>query len=130
LNPKPLVTDFRRAVSELTEALRQNPSSRLERAGCIQYFEFCFELAWKTLKSLAVFHGLQGAESPRGALRVAFAQSWINDELTWLEMLEARNRMSHTYSSDEALAVFERLPEFLTAFVELDRTLQGLIELA
>ncbi len=129
MNPKPLITDFRRAVSELTQALQQHPRSRLEQAGCIQYFEFCFELAWKTLKSLAVFHGLQGAESPRGALRVAFAQSWINDELTWLEMLEARNRMSHTYSSDEALAVFDQLPKFLASLAELDRALQGLIEL-
>jgi hypothetical protein len=41
--------EYFKAVLELAEALGSEPSTRLEKAGCIQYFEFCFELAWKAL---------------------------------------------------------------------------------
>jgi nucleotidyltransferase substrate binding protein (TIGR01987 family) len=123
MNPKIIATDYKRAVAELREALGSNPTSRLEQAGCIQYFEFCFELAWKSLKSLASYHGLSDAESPRSALRVAFAQCWLDDEPTWLEMLECRNRMSHTYSSESALDVFRRLNDFADVLQQLDHKL-------
>ena len=82
MSPSIIAADLTRAIGELRTALATKPASRLEQAGCIQYFEFCFELAWKVIKSLAAHHGLAGAESPRGALRVGFGQSWINDETT------------------------------------------------
>jgi nucleotidyltransferase substrate binding protein (TIGR01987 family) len=99
----------------------------LEQAGCIQYFEFCIELAWKTLRVLAAHHGLSGADSPRSALRAAFAQGWLDDEIVWLEMLEARNRMSHTYNAETALAVFVRLPAFVIALIALDQKLRLIV---
>ena len=123
MNPKIITADYTRAVAELSEALDSNPTSRLEQAGCIKYFEFCFELAWKSLKSLASYHGLSDAESPRSALRVAFAQRWLDDEPTWLEMLECRNRMAHTYSSESALDVYKRLNDFAEVLRQLDHKL-------
>jgi len=42
--------DFSEAVARLAEALAAPADSDLLRAGCIQYFEFCFELAWKSIK--------------------------------------------------------------------------------
>lgn len=115
MTPATLLQDFERAVEELKAALASHPSSRLEKAGSIQYFEFCFELAWKTVRLFASHQGLAGVESPRAALRTAFAQGWIDNEPIWLEMLEARNRMSHTYSAEAALVVFSRLAAFLDA---------------
>jgi len=126
VSPSILADDFARAVAELKEALAGSPGTRLEQAGCIQYFEFCFELAWKAVKALASYQGLSGVDSPRGALRAAFGQGWIDDEPVWLEMLEARNRMSHVYSAEAALAVFGRLGAFLVAFVALEDKLRAL----
>jgi len=114
-----LLADYRKAVGEFAEALAQTPSTRLEKAGCIQYFEFCFELAWKTIKSMAEAQGMNEVPSPRGALKSAFALAWIEDEVLWLEMLEARNRMAHTYDSVTALAVYDRFRAFLPAFQAL-----------
>ena len=41
--------DFARALGQLQSALQVPATSDLLKAGCIQYFEFCFELAWKTI---------------------------------------------------------------------------------
>jgi len=127
MKPKVIAADFKRAVAELSEALGSHPTSHLEQAGCIQYFEFCFELAWKSLKSLASYHGLSDAESPRSALRVGFAQRWLDDEPTWLEMLECRNRMSHAYSSASALDVYARLNDFAEVLQQLDHKLDEIL---
>jgi nucleotidyltransferase substrate binding protein (TIGR01987 family) len=45
-------------------------------------------------------------------LRQAFKQGWIAEEEGWLAMLEARNRLAHTYEASQALAIYEQLPEF------------------
>ncbi len=119
MTPATLLADFARAVEELKAALASHPRSRLEQAGSIQYFEFCFELAWKTVRLFVSHQGLVGVESPRAALRTAFAQGWIDSEPIWLEMLEARNRMFHTYSAEAALVVFNRLAAFLDALSAL-----------
>jgi hypothetical protein len=40
-----LINGFEQALKRLTDALVSPVQSDLEKAGCIQYFEFCFELA-------------------------------------------------------------------------------------
>lgn len=114
MNERTLLADFGAALDRLEDALRQPPASDLIRAGCIQYFEFTFELAWKTVKAVAETAGLTDVGSPRASLRQAFRQGWIEDEEPWLAMLEARNRMAHTYAADRALQIYDLLPAFVT----------------
>ncbi len=66
--------------------------------------------------------------SPKGCLKQAFTNGWIGNEETWLKMLDARNRMSHTYRAKDALKVFESLREFLPEFNQLLSTLRKLGE--
>jgi nucleotidyltransferase substrate binding protein (TIGR01987 family) len=70
-------------------------------------------LAWKTIKVVGDSQGLTGLVSPRACLRQAFTVGWIHDEELWLEMLDARNRMSHTYKYQDAMEIYTRLPSFL-----------------
>jgi len=125
VNPALALEEYGKAVRELEDALGSAPSTRLEQAGCIQYFEFCFELAWKTIKAFAERHGMSNIVSPRDCLKAAFALHWIDDEAVWLEMLESRNKMSHTYDSESALVVYDRLGSFLPVLQSLTARLES-----
>ncbi len=119
MNSTTLVQELSRAVARLTAALQTPADTDLLKAGCIQYFEFTFELAWKSIKALAEETGVQDCNSPKAALKHAFTCGWATDETVWLDMLAARNRMSHTYDAEQALAVYRELARFLPALQAL-----------
>ena len=114
-----LIADFKAAAEKLHAALTGKHDSELERAGAIQYFELAFELAWKSCKAKAEELGIQEIRSPKAALKEAKTQGWIREEKIWLEMLEARNRMAHVYSAEQAMEVYGKLPGFATALASL-----------
>lgn len=119
MDSRSVLGDFERAFGNLKDALTVPVETDLEKAGCIQYFEFCFELAWKSVQALARDLGLSECNSPKACFRQAFAQRWLNDEVLWLEILADRNRMAHTYSAAEALKVYDSLRRYLPAFGDL-----------
>jgi nucleotidyltransferase substrate binding protein (TIGR01987 family) len=102
------------AIARLREVLKL-PESDVSRDAAIQRFEFCFELAWKSIQERARDEGLD-CQSPKACLRVGFKTSWIENEQGWLAMLEDRNRTSRTYDEDLAKTVFRRLPNYLPLF--------------
>lgn len=118
-----ILDDFEAGLKQLEAALSGPIRSDLERAGCIQYFEFTFELAWKSIRMAASELGQPDCLSPKACLKQAFTNGWIGNEEIWLKMLDARNRMSHTYRAKDALKVFESLGDFLP---ELNRLLGAL----
>ena len=103
-----LLGDFRRSVTRLADALAR-PEDEFVRDAAIQRFEFGFELAWKSVQAVARLEG-QDCPSPRTALSTAWRNGWIHDEAAWLEMLDDRNKTSHTYRDAMAREVFSRLP--------------------
>lgn len=119
-----LLADFQGALTRLEEALTVEAESDVYKAGCIQYFEFTFELSWKSIKAIAEDVGLDAGGSPKSSLKTAYQQGWIEDETVWLNMLEARNRMSHTYDAKDAIKVYEKLQDFVAPFDALIRSLK------
>ena len=124
MNDSLILNDFEKSLRQLEKAMKVPANDDLIKAGCIQYFEFCFELAWKSIQVLARKQGLTDCLSPKACLREAFANGWIKNEDIWLQMLEARNRMSHTYDTDEALKVYTSLANFLPELQELCQSLK------
>lgn len=86
------------------EKFRINDKTEQERAGTIQAFEYCFELAWKIIKRLLQERG-SIANSPRETFRMAALEGFISDPEIWFEFLEKRNLTTHTYKENEAQKV-------------------------
>jgi nucleotidyltransferase substrate binding protein (TIGR01987 family) len=102
--------NFGRAFELLSEALRNGPSalSALEKEGVVQRFEYSLELAWKTLKDYLEENGhIISPVTPRQVLKDGFAAKIISDGQVWIDMLDHRNQLSHTYDP----SVFEKAVE-------------------
>ena len=109
-------TLLQNALKTLQEVLVENPTA-IERDAAIQRFEYCFELAWKRLKDICLIEGFV-VNSPREAIKKAFIINVVHDELTWLNMLDDRNRTSHTYLEIIAEEIYNALPNYYIAFKE------------
>lgn len=120
MNPSPDIRwkqrfqNFDRAFVLLRQAMEAGPGAlnQLEKEGVIQRFEYCFELAWKTLKDYLEESGFVFATlTPRQVLKEGFAAKIIADGQVWIDMLDHRNLLSHTYDQ----ANFERAVEAIDA---------------
>lgn len=111
--------NFERAFGLLQEAFAQAPEamSDLEKEGAIQRFEYTFELAWKTLKDYLVYSGVVFDQvTPRSVIKQAFAAKIIQDGQTWIDMLDQRNLMSHTYDDESFRIALDSISRsYLTA---------------
>ena len=105
---------FEKALLQLGDALEESESP-IVRDACLQRFEFSYELLWKTLKIfLEEIHGVR-AVSPRQVFKEAFALSIIGEELTFVEMIESRNTLSHTYNEEQAAKIYVKCADYLKA---------------
>lgn len=120
--------NFDRAYVLLRQAMERGPAALnpLEKEGVIQRFEYCFELAWKTAKDYMEESGFVFATvTPRQVLKDAFAAKILPDGQAWIDMLDHRNLLSHTYDQ----ASFEKAVEaiharYLAAIGQLHEFLQ------
>lgn len=118
--------NFEKAFLRLKDALRNDSPSELEKAGVIQYFEFTFELGWKTLKDYLQEMGVE-ARFPRDTIKEAFTNGLIQDGDLWLDMLEKRNQKSHTYDELSANQSFQMVrDEFIHGIEQLYTKLKEL----
>jgi len=115
--------NFDRAIVLLREPVERGVDtlSALEKEGTIQRFEFATELAWKTLNDYLQFQGQTLATvTPRNVIKAAFAARILSDGQVWIDMLDHRNLLSHTYDEstfDQAvIAVRDR---YMAALEEL-----------
>lgn len=115
--------NFDRAVVLLREPFGRDVTqlTALEREGTIQRFEFAVELAWKTLKDDLEHEGRTLAPvTPRHVVKEAFSARIIRDGQVWIDMLDHRNLLAHTYDA----ATFEQVvlairDRYLAAIEEL-----------
>jgi len=86
--------------------------SVLEKEGVVQRFEFTLELAWKTLKDYMEFSGIViEPATPRNVVKEAFAAKILADGQIWIDMLDHRNLLSHTYDEKAFNEAFPALAD-------------------
>lgn len=93
--------NFGKAFGQLTEFVEKPELNKFEVQGLVQCFEYTFELAWKTAKDYLADQGFD-VRSPRQAIQIAFQAGLIKDGHTWIDALEKRNLLAHTYDEDRA----------------------------
>jgi len=90
-----------RSFAQLEKALKIESPDEIYRAGIIQFFEMTLELAWKSLKDYLESQEIM-VHSPRETIQMAFQNEIIENGHSWIDALQKRNLMAHTY--DEARA--------------------------
>lgn len=93
--------NFEKAFLFLERSTQLEDYDELQSAGLVQSFEFTFELAWKTLKDYLEEMG-NTAPFPREVIKQSFATNLIEDGHIWIQMLDKRNELTHTYNEDQA----------------------------
>jgi len=112
--------NFQKAIKLLEEIpnLDIHKISLLEKEGIIQRFEFTLELAWKTLKDKMEFDDLiLDKISPKMVLKEAFKAKYIDNIELWLEMIDDRNLLSHTYDTKVFEEVIPSIQQKYTALL-------------
>ncbi len=101
-------SNFEKAFGLLDSALKQTTHTKLEKEGIIQRFEYTFELAWKTLRDYLRHQGIE-SDLPRDTIKHAFSNRILSNGQVWIEMLESRNLMAHTYDESAFETAFHRI---------------------
>lgn len=119
-----VITPLLKAQATFNKALLE-PKTDLNRDGCIQRFEFCFELAWKTLKRILAYKGIE-VNNPRDVFREAARSALVDDPAIWFKFLESRNNTVHTYNEETAEEIYKVLPRFKEELAKLVDTICAL----
>lgn len=100
------------ALTSLETSLVITPDpDRIVIDASIRRFGFSVELSSKALKRVLAFEGID-ANTPKDTFRKAFMHGLIDDEQTWITMLNERNNTSHTYDKKRADGIYGHLPKY------------------
>lgn len=109
---KQRLNNFSQALSQLENAVllsKQRALSDLEKQGVIQAFEFTHELAWNVMKDYFEFQGAILITGSRDATKEAFQKGLVVDGTAWMEMIQSRNKTSHTYNQNVANDIVQKV---------------------
>ena len=122
--------NFCKALENLKEGAKlEEPYSIVEQTGIVGLFQICFEQSWKLMKEVLEEHGRTDDRigSPRGIIKLAYQCGMIDDCEGWLELLESRNILSHTYSDEQSLTVIRKMKtHYITLFETLKKDIDNI----
>ena len=122
-------SNYKKALHQLSEAVALSVSrelSDLEKQGMIQAFEYTHELAWTTLKDFLEFKGQKDIYGSKDASRKAFQLGIVEDGEGWMDMIQSRNKTSHTYNRETADEIVAAVTtSYYKLFINLKEKLDG-----
>ncbi|MCW2279139.1 nucleotidyltransferase substrate binding protein [Heliophilum fasciatum] len=121
--------NFHKAYGQLQKAVFDfDQLNLLEKEGLVQRFEYTFELAWKTLKDYLEANEVI-AKFPRDVIKEAFRYELIQDGDAWMDMLESRNTLTHTYNEDRFNSALTKIKgDYYTALSQVHHLLHSQFE--
>ena len=79
------------------------------------------------MKEILEDHGYSESKtgSPKMIIKLAFSAGMVQDESGWLELLDRRNEISHSYNEEVAVAIIEKTKgRYLALFEALEKELR------
>ncbi len=124
--------NYRKALAQLSKFIEKSNLNELEEQGLVQAFEYTHELAWKSLKDLLMYKGVENVHGSRDASRYAFKEGWLGnserDGEIWMDMIKSRNLTSHTYNEEVLKQITEAIKQdYYPAFMALEQKLSELL---
>jgi nucleotidyltransferase substrate binding protein (TIGR01987 family) len=121
-----------KAIARLEESLaayRTEPEQLMYRDAVIKRFEFTFELAQSLLRKFVVGYSVNVKEREQLTFPTMIRTASQDGVLlhgydVWIKFREARNRTSHAYNEDQAVAVVDMVPLFLEEVTFVYKRLQ------
>jgi nucleotidyltransferase substrate binding protein (TIGR01987 family) len=121
---------YQKALLQLANAVElnlQRTLSEIEKQGLIKAFEFTHELAWNVMKDYFEYQGNTSITGSRDAIREAFQRDLISDGEGWMEMIQSRNKTSHTYNQEVADEIVEKVTTlYFELFQGFEKRMQDL----
>jgi nucleotidyltransferase substrate binding protein (TIGR01987 family) len=116
--------DLQKAVKRLEEVLGMEKTT-VVRDSAIQRFEFCLDLAWKTLKTYLEDQKGVVCKSPKDCFRQGYKHGLLQYDDKWIELVDLRNETVHTYKEELAEDTYNQLPEALILLQSLLKILES-----
>lgn len=122
-------SNFEKALLKLSEVIEKKEIlSDLEKEGLIQRFEFTHELSWQVMKDFLIYDGIQNIIGSRSAVREAYNKGIISNGEIWMEMIESRNRTSHTYLESILESEYNKITKnYYPLFIEFQIKMKSLL---
>lgn len=120
--------NFCAALQNLKDIYKyQEPYDNVILTGLVGLYEITFEQSWKMMKEILEEHGYEeGATgSPKMILKTAYRAGMIKDEKVWIQALQERNNVTHSYNHKIALEIVNKTKnEFYDMFCELKNEIE------
>lgn len=118
----------KRNLEQTRDYIKKNGLNNVFIMALVQAFEITFELAWKTQKDYLEYNGIK-VSTPRETIKEAFQSTIIQDGQIWIDMMESRNKTSHTYVEDFAIELANAiLDKYIIQFEKLYEFFKGKID--
>jgi len=112
-------SSYKKAMLRLEKAVllsEERELTELEKSGLLQTFEFCFELAWKTMKDFLNDKGFDNMIGSKDVIRRAFAEGLITDGEMWMSAINDRNLSSHIMMMNSLTSFQKEFADFIFRF--------------
>jgi len=97
------------------------------KEGLIQRFEYTHELAWNVMKDFLENAGNNNVFGSKDATKEAFAAGLIANGEVWMDMIQSRNKTSHTYNAETADDIFMKIVhEYYQEFNQFRKRMEAL----
>jgi nucleotidyltransferase substrate binding protein (TIGR01987 family) len=102
--------NFEKSYQILTSILEKKELTLIDQLALIKIFELSFELLWNTLKDYLIVQEVS-VKFPREVIKESIHYGLLEPREVWLEMLENRNLMAHTYDNNKSIQAVKLIQE-------------------